>query len=43
MHKGMNPLHLSGMMDAPTDWLVALGYVPDVAVTPLTAPLTSAA
>jgi len=21
-------LHLSGMLDAPTDWLVALGYPP---------------
>jgi len=26
IHKGYNPLHLSGMADAPTDWLVALGY-----------------
>ena len=25
-HKGKSPLHLSGMGDAPTDWLVALGY-----------------
>ncbi|MBI4494549.1 MAG: hypothetical protein HY690_17355 [Chloroflexi bacterium] len=23
---GKNPLHLSGLTDAPTDWLVALGY-----------------
>jgi hypothetical protein len=26
VHKGKSPLHLSGMIDAPTDWLVALGY-----------------
>jgi hypothetical protein len=26
LHKGSSPLHLSGMVDAPTDWLVALGY-----------------
>jgi transposase-like protein len=29
-HKGKSPLHLSGMTDAPTDWLVALGYPPVV-------------
>ena len=28
VHKGVSPLHLSGMLDAPTDWLVALGYPP---------------
>ena len=28
VHKGKNPLHLSGMADAPTDWLTALGYPP---------------
>jgi hypothetical protein len=28
VHKGQNPLHLSGMREAPTDWLVALGYPP---------------
>jgi hypothetical protein len=27
-HAGLSPLHLSGMTDAPTDWLVALGYPP---------------
>jgi hypothetical protein len=27
-HKGQNPLQLSGIVDAPTDWLVALGYPP---------------
>lgn len=27
-HSGVSPLHLSGMTDAPTDWLVALGYPP---------------
>jgi transposase-like protein len=26
--KGKSPLHLSGMLDAPTDWLIALGYPP---------------
>lgn len=25
-HAGLSPLHLSGMTDAPADWLVALGY-----------------
>jgi hypothetical protein len=30
IHKGKSPLHLSGMTDAPTDWLVALGYPPVV-------------
>ena len=28
VHTGLNPLHLSGLTDAPTDWLVALGYSP---------------
>ena len=28
VHKGQSPLHLSRMVDAPTDWLVALGYPP---------------
>jgi hypothetical protein len=28
VHKGTSPLQLSGMLDAPTDWLVALGYPP---------------
>jgi len=27
-HAGASPLHLSGMTDAPADWLVALGYPP---------------
>jgi hypothetical protein len=27
-HQGQSPLHLSGLVDAPTDWLVALGYPP---------------
>ena len=26
-----SPLHLSGKLDAPTDWLVALGYPPAAA------------
>jgi len=28
VHKGKSPLHLSGMTDAPSDWLIALGYPP---------------
>lgn len=28
VHTGKSPLHLSGMEDAPSDWLVALGYPP---------------
>lgn len=28
IHRGQSPLQLSGMLDAPTDWLVALGYPP---------------
>jgi transposase-like protein len=28
VHKGTSPLHLSGMIDAPSDWLIALGYPP---------------
>ncbi|MBP1468060.1 hypothetical protein EYB53_020270 [Candidatus Chloroploca sp. M-50] len=43
IHKGLSPLHLSGMTDAPTDWLVALDYPPAVAVTPHAAPLAQAA
>ncbi len=31
VHKGQNPLQLSGIADAPTDWLVALGYPPATA------------
>jgi hypothetical protein len=27
-HQGQSPLPLSGMVDAPADWLVALGYPP---------------
>jgi transposase-like protein len=40
VHQGQSPLQLSGMADAPTDWLVALGYPPaDVSEhdTPVTA------
>lgn len=43
VHKGLNPLHLSGMTDASTDWLAALGYPPEEAVTPRAAPLAQAA
>jgi hypothetical protein len=28
VYKGHNPLHLSGITDAPSDWLLALGYPP---------------
>ncbi len=28
IHKGHSPLQLSGMLEAPTDWLLALGYAP---------------
>lgn len=28
VHQGQNPLQLSGLVDAPSDWLVALGYPP---------------
>ncbi|MCA1599227.1 MAG: hypothetical protein LC769_09465 [Chloroflexi bacterium] len=35
VHQGQSPLHLSGLVDAPTDWLVALGYPPaDVLAIP---------
>jgi hypothetical protein len=27
-HRGSSPLQLSGMAEAPSDWLVALGYPP---------------
>jgi hypothetical protein len=40
-HAGLSPLHLSGMTDAPTDWLVALGYPPRNPA-PVPATLTSA-
>jgi transposase-like protein len=32
-NKGKSPLHLSGMLDAPSDWLVALGYRPEQEVS----------
>lgn len=34
VHKGKSPLHLSGMVDAPGDWLLALGYPPAVQAGP---------
>jgi transposase-like protein len=37
-HKGKNPLQLSGIADAPADWLVALGYPPANAAEPPTTP-----
>jgi hypothetical protein len=46
IHKGKNPLQLSGMTDAPTDWLLALGYPPDqvlVPPSPITAEMALAA
>lgn len=43
IHKGLNPLHLSGMSDAPTDWLLALGYPPTEMDTPQTLPMALAA
>lgn len=39
-NKGKSPLHLSGMDDAPSDWLVALGYGPECQTE---APVTSLA
>ena len=30
-HAGRSPLRLSGLPEAPTDWLVALGYPPAAA------------
>jgi len=38
-HAGRSPLHLSGLPDAPTDWLTALGYPPTAPAAPAT-PLT---
>lgn len=32
-HKGHSPLELSGMTDAPSDWLLALGYRPEPSTT----------
>jgi hypothetical protein len=43
VHKGRSPLHLSGMTDAPTDWLVALGYPPVESSIPPLASLAQAA
>ncbi len=46
VHKGQNPLQLSGITDAPTDWLVALGYPPassDEAPMPIVPALALAA
>ncbi len=34
VHRGRNPLQISGIADAPTDWLVALGYPPLANPTP---------
>ncbi len=49
IHRGQSPLHRSGMLDAPTDWLVALSYPPapdavgDQPLRALTPPHTLAA
>lgn len=43
INKGKSPLHLSGMTDAPTDWLVALGYPPEESRTQLGAPVRAIA
>jgi hypothetical protein len=37
-HAGLSPLQLTGMTDAPADWLVALGYPPLDAVSPAPTP-----
>ena len=38
VHQGQSPLQLSGVTEAPSDWLVALGYPPgDLAEPPLPA------
>ncbi len=34
LHQGQSPLQRSGLADAPSDWLVALGYLPEEAVAP---------
>jgi hypothetical protein len=42
-HRGQSPLHLSGLTDAPTDWLVALGYPPsDTPALPILVPASPA-
>lgn len=38
IHHGQSPQHLSGMLEAPTDWLVALGYPPAPAASVFPAP-----
>ena len=43
VNKGFSPLHLSGMAEAPSDWLVALGYPLDEASAPEAVPLALAA
>ncbi len=41
-HRGLSPLHLSGLTDAPPDWLVTLGYPPaDATATGAPAPSDS--
>ncbi len=40
-HRGASPLQMSGMAEAPSDWLVALGYPPAAhALRPAAAPAT---
>jgi transposase-like protein len=41
-HAGQSPLQRSGLADAPSDWLVALGYPPaDAAMPPAAQPLVA--
>lgn len=43
IHKGKSPLHMSGMLDASTDWLIALGYPPTAQALPPTIATTEVA
>ncbi len=38
VHKGQSPLQLSGLREAPHDWLVALGYPPAAAAAAVSPP-----
>ncbi len=40
VHRGRSPLQISGITDAPTDWLVALGYPPPGDTAPSTQQVT---
>lgn len=41
VHEGTSPVQRSGLLDAPTDWLVALGYPPLQATAPAAARITA--